>query len=118
MYTNLYVKNVGAEVAFFKAIGFKEVGRENLGGYETVTVAPLKEGNACLQIWDVAFIRKLSPEVAESKPSLLFMVDDFDKHHEKVKSVAPKTSTIMDMNGRRVFNFQTINGDYMAFEEA
>jgi hypothetical protein len=47
--------------------------------YETVVLAPLLNGNAQLQLWDIEFIRQVSAEVAESKSSLLFIVSHLEE---------------------------------------
>lgn len=117
MCTNLYVKDVKAESDFFIGIGFTEVSRQPMGDSETVMVAPEAQGNALLQIWDVEFIRQVSPEVADDKPSILFTVDNITEIYEKVKALAPLTNEMQDMGGKKMFNFQSPNGTYFAFLE-
>jgi predicted lactoylglutathione lyase len=117
MCTKLYVKDVQANAHFFKALGFSELSCERMRDYETVALAPLVNGNAQLQLWDIEFIRQVSAEVAESKLSLLITVNHLKEIQAKVKKVASYVSEIQEMGTRKVFNFQTPNGDYMAFAE-
>ena len=114
MTTNLYVPDVAAEAAFFTAIGFSEVDRQELGGTESIVLAPDQFGNARLQIFDKAFIKAVSPEVADSVPSVLFSVPDLEAFHQLVSAQHGFTSAIQDLGDRRVFNFQAPSGTYLA----
>ncbi|PCS00226.1 hypothetical protein RT41_GL001537 [Lactococcus fujiensis JCM 16395] len=116
MCTNLYVEDVKAEAEFFKAIGFFEVSRQKVGESDTFIMAPTRKGNARLQIWDIEFIRQMSPEVADDKPSILFTVTDgLEALHEKVAAQGLMTSPISKMGENLTFNFQTPSGSYFAF---
>ncbi|RZI49458.1 VOC family protein [Lactococcus kimchii] len=117
MCTNLYVQNVKTEGEFFKTIGFVEMARQKNGETETLIFAPTAAGNARLQIWDIEFIRQVSPEVAEQKPSILFEVSDIQDWHEKVVAQGGFTSDLQEMGGKLTFNFQSPNGLYFAFME-
>lgn len=118
MCTMLYVDDVKAEADFFLTIGFSEVSRETIMDFETVVLAPLADGNARLQIFNLDFIRQMSPEVADDKPSILFTVDNIEELHGKVAAQANFTSDLQDMGGKRTFNFQSPSGTYFAFMEA
>lgn len=82
---------------------------------DTVVIAPVAGGNALLQIWDIEFIKKVSPEVAEDKPSILFTVNNIEEMHEKLKKITDTTGDLMDANGKKAFNFQSPSGNYYAF---
>lgn len=114
----LYVNDVKAEADFFLALGFSEVSRETIMDFETVVLAPVAEGNARLQIFNIDFIRQMSPEVADDKPSILFTVDNIAELHNKVAAQGGFTSELQDMGGKHTFNFQSPNGSYFAFMEA
>ncbi|MFG7388563.1 hypothetical protein ACGO3R_11085 [Lactococcus lactis] len=45
--------------------------------------------------------KKVSPEVANDKPSLLFTVDNIEEMNEKLKKITPTTSDLMDANGKK-----------------
>ena len=104
---NLYVKEVEKEVDFFRSIGFLEIERHKMENSDSVVISPLSDGNAFLQIWDIEFIKKVSPEVANDKPSLLFTVYNIEEMNEKLKKITPTTSDLMDANGKKAFNFQS-----------
>ena len=114
---NLYVKEVEKEVDFFRSIGFLEIERHKMENSDSVVISPLSDGNAFLQIWDIEFIKKVSPEVANDKPSLLFTVYNIEEMNEKLKKITPTTSDLMDANGKKAFNFQNPSGNYYAFME-
>lgn len=118
MCTMLYVQDVKAEANFFQSIGFAEISRETIAESETVTFAPQAEGNARLQIFDIEFIKLMSPEVADNKPSILFTVSDILKWHDNVKTQGGFISDLQDMGGKYTFNFQSPSGSYFAFMEA
>ena len=114
---NLYVKEVEKEVDFFRSIGFLEIERHKMENSDSVVIAPLSDGNAFLQIWDIEFIKKVSPEVANDKPSLLFTVDNIEEMNEKLKKITPTTSDLMEKKKKKAFNFQSPSGNYYAFME-
>jgi lactoylglutathione lyase len=115
MCVNLYVKDVEEEVKFFKSIGFLEIERHKMENSDSVVIAPLTDGNAFLQIWDIEFIKKVSPEVANDKASLLFTVNNIEEMHEKLKNLTDTTGDLMEANGKKAFNFQSPSGNYYAF---
>ncbi|MGF1983062.1 VOC family protein [Lactococcus taiwanensis] len=117
MSIQLYVENVALERRFFSEIGFTEIAFQEVEGSETVTFAPDNKGNALLQIWDIQFIRAVSPEVAENKPSLLFTVDDIGEWHDRVEALGGFTSELETLGDKQTFNFQTPNGCFFAFME-
>lgn len=112
----LYVKDVPNSANFWKSIGFIEISRSGKAEQEIVVLSPFEEATARLQLWNVDFIRQVSPEVAEAKSSLLFTVDDLESWHEKVSKVAVAISEINEVPFKN-FNFQDFNGDYYAFAE-
>jgi hypothetical protein len=114
MITNLYVENVADEVDFFKGIGFTEIINVPMGDYITVVLAPVADGNARIQIFDIEFIRQNSPEVADSVPSVLFTVDEIEEIYEKIKPLAKMINPIVDTGSNLMFNFQSPNGIYFA----
>ncbi len=115
MCVNLYVRDVEKEVNFFTSIGFLEIERHKMEDSDTVVITPVAGGNALLQIWDIEFIKKVSPEVAEDKPSILFTVNNIEEMHEKLKKITDTTGDLMDANGKKAFNFQSPSGNYYAF---
>ena len=73
----LYVEDVEANADFWKHyLNFKEVERYDFGDSISIVLAVSSTCN--LQLFNIDFIRKNSPEVASNKPSLLFDTSDFD----------------------------------------
>lgn len=112
----LYVNNVPELVEFWKSAGFVELEREGEGRELTVILAPASDSNARLQFWNIGYIREVSPEVAESKPSLLFSVSDLELWHDKMSKLTNTTSPIHPLPFRN-FNFADPEGNYYAFAE-
>lgn len=117
MSTQLYVADVEKNADFFKKIGFAEISRQNIAGKEMITLAPEAAGNARLQLWNIDVIKKMSPEVADNVPSLLFEVSDITTWHERVAAGTSTTSRISRMGKRQVFNFAIPNGNYFSFAQ-
>lgn len=116
MCTNLYVEDVKAEADFFEAIGFYVVSRQKVGEAETILLAPTRKGNARLQVWPIELIRQMSPEVADSKPSILFTITDgIEAMRTKVLTQGLTTSTITKRGENLTFNFESPSGTYFAF---
>lgn len=65
----------------------------------------------------IDFIFQVSPEVTESTPSILFLVNNIEEMYSKLKEVAHFVGGIQEMGQNKIFNFQTVNGIYMAFSE-
>lgn len=115
--TMVYVKDVVAMTDFFLNIGFVEVKRLELGETHSVILAPHLKSDANIQLFNIEFIKKMSPEVAGNVPSLLFVVDDIKRYHERVSKVADKTSEIVQMGDKYSFNFFDPEGRAYAFME-
>ncbi|MFV0556510.1 MAG: hypothetical protein ACK5LM_05365 [Lactovum sp.] len=113
----LYVEDVKKNLDFWLAIGFVEVKRQGEGREFTVVLASHEKSAARLQLWDINYIREVSAEVAEMKPSLLFVVEDLEYWHEKISTV---TDTVSEINPQpfKNFNFQSPDGSYYAFAES
>ena len=111
----LYVKSVQAVADFWLTAGFVEISRQGEGQELTIVLAPSKESNARLQLWDIDFIRQVSPEVAESKPSLLFTVDNLEEWQAKIAQLTDTASEINNYQGMTNFNFADPEGNFYAF---
>jgi predicted lactoylglutathione lyase len=113
----LYVKDVNAIAKFWKRVGFVELDRQFIMDSETVVIAPSETSDARLQLFDIEFIKRVSPEVADNKPSLLMLVDELEKWHAKIKGIATNVGDIQDNGGKGAFNFSDPEGTYFAFGE-
>lgn len=112
----LYVENVETNADFWKQyLDFKEVERYDFGDSISIVLAVSPTCN--LQLFDIDFIKKNSPEVASNKPSLLFDISDFDGLYARFKENNEAVGDIIEMGGARTFNFPDRNGDYYAVRE-
>ena len=112
----LYVEDVEANADFWKQyLAFKEVDRFDFGDSISVVLAVNPACN--LQLFDIDFIRKNSPEVASNKPSLLFDISDFDGLYARFKENNETVGGIIEMGGARTFNFPDRDGNYYAVRE-
>ena len=113
----LYVEDVEANADFWKHyLNFKEVERYDFGDSISIVLAVNPTCN--LQLFDIDFIRKNSPEVASNKPSLLFDISDFDGLYARFKENNETAGEIIEMGGARTFNFPDRDGNYFAVREA
>ncbi|SFE68924.1 VOC family protein [Trichococcus pasteurii] len=113
----LYVADVEANADFWKHyLEFKEVGRYDFGDSISIVLAVNPMCN--LQLFNIDFIRKNSPEVASNKPSLLFDISDFDGLYARFKENNETVGEIIEMGGTRTFNFPDRDGNYYAVREA
>ena len=113
----LYVEDVEANDDFWKHyLNFKEVERYDFGDSISIVLAVSSTCN--LQLFNIDFIRKNSPEVASNKPSLLFDISDFDELYARFKENNETVGEIIEMGGSRTFNFPDRDGNYFAVREA
>ena len=112
----LYVEDVAANADFWKQyLDFKEIERFDFGDSISIVLAVNPACN--LQLFDIDFIKKNSPEVASNKPSLLFDISDFDGLYARFKSNNETVGEIIEMGGARTFNFPDRDGNYYAVRE-
>ena len=112
----LYVEDVAANADFWKQyLDFKEIERFDFGDSISIVLAVNPACN--LQLFDIDFIKKNSPEVASNKPSLLFDISDFDGLYARFKSNNETVGEITEMGGARTFNFPDRDGNYYAVRE-
>jgi len=112
----LYVEDVEANADFWKQyLDFKEVDRFDFGDSISIVLAVNPACN--LQLFDIDFIKKNSPEVASNKPSLLFDISDFDGLYARFKENNEMVGDIIEMGGARTFNFPDRDGNYYAVRE-
>lgn len=113
----LYVEDVEANDDFWKHyLNFKEVERYDFGDSISIVLAVSSTCN--LQLFNIDFIRKNSPEVASNKPSLLFDISDFDELYARFKENNETVGEIIEMGGSRTFNFPDRDGNYFAVRDA
>jgi len=113
----LYVNDVEMIADFLIQVGFIEISRENIMDTVTIVIAPCANSDARIQLFNHTFIKQMSPEVADNKPSLLFLVNNIDDYYNNVKDIAPRTSELVDMGGKRTFNFSDVEDNAYAFME-
>ena len=112
----LYVEDVEANADFWKQyLAFEEINRYDFGDSISIVLAVNPACN--LQLFNIDFIRKNSPEVAANKPSLLFDISDFDELYARFKENNEPVGDIIEMGGARTFNFPDRDGNYYAVRE-
>ncbi|WP_106450626.1 VOC family protein [Trichococcus alkaliphilus] len=112
----LYVEDVEANADFWKQyLDFKEVERYDFGDSISIVLAVNPACN--LQLFNIDFIKKNSPEVASNKPSLLFDISDFEGLYARFKENNETVGEIIEMGGARTFNFPDRDGNYYAVRE-
>ena len=106
----LYVEDVAAERDFWSAIGFEVFNQSEIMGFETFEMKPHTDSTLTFTVYTKDFIRQVSPEVVDMKPSLLFESADL---HERIAAVTETTSPINTQPFPH-FNFANPSGHYCA----
>lgn len=112
----LYSQNVLADKAFWQAIGFMVIEKEDMMGYPTFDMIVTKDSPVTFTVFDLDFIKQVSPEVADNQSSILFETDNIEELYRKVKTIAPATGDLQEIPFRN-FNFQAPSGHYYAVRE-
>ncbi|WP_436867709.1 VOC family protein [Staphylococcus shinii] len=115
----LYVDDQAKSVEFWTDIlGFVVVSEEEMAeGFKAVEVAPKNDIETSISIIEKEFMKKYSPEISVTTPSLMFKEKELDALYEKLKEKGLTGHEIIEMSGRRVFNFQDGQGNYFAVSE-
>lgn len=108
----LYVTDVDREANFWQSVGFVERDRQDMGTTEMVQMASSEDGAFAFNIFDLAFIKENSPEVADNVPSVMLHSDDIETLYGKMQSLGIETGELVEMGLQRVFNFANPDGLY------
>ena len=109
----LYVDDVVAERNFWSASGFEVFNQSEIMGFETFEMKTHTDSTLTFTVYAKDFIRQVSPEVVDMKPSLLFESADLCSLHERIASVTETTSSINTQHFPN-FNFANPSGHYFA----
>ena len=109
----LYVDDVAAERNFWSAIGFEVFNQSEIMGFETFEMKTHTDSTLTFTVYAKDFIRQVSPEVIDMKPSLLFESADLHALHERLAAVTEITSPINTQPFPH-FNFANPSGHYFA----
>ena len=109
----LYVDDVAMERDFWSAIGFEVFNQSEIMGFETFEMKPHTDSTLTFTIYAKDFIRQVSPEVVDMKPSLLFESADLHGLHKRLAAVTDTTSSINTQPFPN-FNFANPSGHYFA----
>ena len=109
----LYVDDVAVERDFWSAIGFEITNQSEIMGFETFEMKPNIDSTLTFTVYAKEFIRQVSSEVVEMKPSLLFESADLHALHMRVAAVTDTTSPINTQPFPN-FNFANPSGHYFA----
>ena len=109
----LYVDDVAVERDFWSAIGFEITNQSEIMGFETFEMKPNIDSTLTFTVYAKEFIRQVSPEVVDMKPSLLFESADLHALHMRVAAVTDTTSPINTQPFPN-FNFANPSGHYFA----
>ncbi len=119
MFTNelkimLYVDDVEKNTAFWTAVGFKEIDRQEMDGTLIVEVAATEGASTSFVLYDRAFIEQHSPETAGSSPSLMFYSQDIFGLYKKMQEYGVTLGDLIRIGEEYVFNFADPDGNYFA----
>ena len=109
----LYVDDVAVERDFWFAIGFEVFNQPEIMEFETFEMKPHADSTLTFTIYAKDFIRQVSPEVVDMKPSLLFESANLHGLHKRLAAVTDTTSSINTQPFPN-FNFANSSGHYFA----
>lgn len=109
----LYVDDVAKELDFWQAIGFHIIESTEIDGYQSFTMRPTMDSSTLFTIYDKAFIEKVSPEVADHQPSLLFETQELLQLYDRVSENTDEVSP-MQTDPFPAFSFAAPSGHYYA----
>lgn len=109
----LYVDDVAVERDFGSAIGFEVFNQSEIMGFETFEMRHHTDSTLTFTVYAKDFIRQVSPEAVDMKPSLLFESADLCNLHERIAAVTETTSSINTQPFPH-FNFANPSGHYFA----
>ena len=109
----LYVDDVAMERDFWSAIGFEVFNQSEIMGFETFEMKPHTDSTLTFTVYAKDFIRQVSPEVVDMKPSLLFESANLHGLHKRLAAVTDTTSSINTQPFPN-FNFANPSGHYFA----
>ncbi|MEY8462159.1 glyoxalase [Streptococcus merionis] len=113
----LYVDDVTAEKAFWAAAGFQIQNEAKMMGYETFDMKSHAEATTTITVYANDFIRQVSPEVIDMKPSILFESDDIHGLQKKIATLTDTCSPVTEEPFPN-FNFASPSGIYFAVKES
>jgi lactoylglutathione lyase len=106
----VYVSDIEKEAALWQSIGWEIRDRQDV----MIQVAPAEDASFALNIFDLAFIKEESPEVADNVPSIMFHSDDVEELYQKMQAQGIEVGELVEMGLQKVFNFANTDGLYFA----
>lgn len=115
----VYVKDVRKVADFWVTkIGFKELSTNEFDDQLiSIELTPKDSSDTHLVLFDKEFVRKYSPEINLLPPSILFTTYDLNQMHQDLLNQGVKVGQIMEMGGKRSFNFPDPEDNYFAVRE-
>lgn len=112
----LYVNNPEEEKIFWKAIGFEIFNEIDVMGYHQFNMKSSKNSTLVFTIFNKEFIEKVSPEVANHIPSVLFETENIYELREKVAQYTD-TASLVKTDPFLNFNFSSPSGIFFAVKQ-
>ena len=113
----LYVKDVEETAKFWERyLDFNRQQEIEVGPSTSIILS--NDKNFAIQLFDVEFIKQVSPEISLETPSLMLHVDDLEAVHKKLKTGNTFVNDIASHGGNLSFNFADNEGRYFACSQA
>lgn len=112
----LYVKNPIAVADFWiDKIGFVVIGQAPApGGSNSIEIAPTPQSVTHFVLFDREQIAKMDPELNLGTPSIMFNTNNVSELHKKLEAEGITVGKIIDIMGKKTFNFSDPEGNYFA----
>lgn len=109
----LYVKNVEETATFWETyLDFTRQAEIDLGPSTSIILG--NHQPFAIQLFDIEFIKQVSPEVSLETPSLMFQVADLEAVQQKLKASGTFVNEISQHGNQLSFNFADNEGRYFA----
>ncbi|KAF1302751.1 VOC family protein [Enterococcus saccharolyticus] len=110
----IYVDDVPKSVAFWEALDFVVIDKQELDGTLVVEIAPSSDAQGHFVLYDREFIQRHSPEVATNSASIMFNAENIIDLYKKITALDVEVGELIQMEEQMVFNFADPDGNYYA----
>lgn len=110
----IYVDDVAKSVAFWEALDFVVIDKQELDGTLVVEIAPSRDAQGHFVLYDREFIQRHSPEVATNSASIMFNAENIIDLYKKITALDVEVGELIQMEEQMVFNFADPDGNYYA----
>ncbi|KSU81125.1 lactoylglutathione lyase [Fictibacillus enclensis] len=115
----LYVNDQDQAVKFWtEKAGFTVISEGESGPMRWIAIAPSKDSETTIVLFNKEVVAKMSPELNLGTPSLMFFTENLDELYKNLSSKNVNVGELVEMPSGRVFNFSDDEENYFAVMES